>query len=304
MLLFLSLSAADQEVWLCGRLVRGAVNRTADVRRCAGGKAVNAARAAAILGGESLVAGFFGRGQGLVERLAAEGIAADPIYTECATRRAASLIDRERGEVTELVEEACPPSASEYAALEELFLARARQAAVICLCGSLPPGLRADFYAHLMRRAGHPRAIVDAQGDALSAALGAGPFLVKPNRREAGELIGAQAASLPEVAAQARELCRRGAAHAAVSCGAEGVVLAGDGVLLFRPPRVDAVNTTGCGDAVTGGIAFGLAAGLPVREAVRLGVACGTASAADPLPAGFERARAERIGGGIAVDSI
>ncbi len=170
MQLFLSLSAADQEVWLCERIVPGAVNRTADVRRCTGGKAVNAARAAALLGGESLVIGFFGRGQGLVERLQAEGIAADPVYTECATRKAASLIDRERGEVTELVEEARAPSASECAALAERFCARARQADVVCICGSLPPGLRPDFYADLMRRTGHPRVIVDAQGEALVAA--------------------------------------------------------------------------------------------------------------------------------------
>ena len=304
MLLFLSLSSADQEVWLCERLAPGAVNRTGDVRRCAGGKAVNAARAAAILGGESLVVGFFGRGQGLVESLAAEGIATDPVYTEGPSRRAASLIDRERGEVTELVEEPHSVSAAEREALEALFVARARQAAVIGLCGSLPPGLPADFYARLMAKAGRSRVIVDAQGAALSAALGAGPFLVKPNRREAGELLGARAASTAEAAAQARELCRRGAAHAVVSSGAEGVVLAGEDALLFRPPPVRAVNTTGCGDALAGGIAFGLAAGLSVREAVRLGVACGTASALDPLPGRFERVQAERIGREIVVDSL
>ena len=43
MLAFLSLSTADQRIWLLPRLAPGQVNRTGDVLECVGGKAVNAA---------------------------------------------------------------------------------------------------------------------------------------------------------------------------------------------------------------------------------------------------------------------
>ncbi len=289
MVVFLSLSAADQDVWVLPRLAAGEVNRTPEVRRCVGGKAVNAARAAALLGAECVVVGFFGRGQGLGERLRAEGIEVDAVETASPTRKATSIVNTERGEVTELVEEARPVTAEECAALVRRLLARARGADVVCMCGSIPAGIPAEFYADMMRRSAHGRVIVDAQGEALRHALEARPFLVKPNRRELGDLVGARVSALGDVAAQARTLRARGAAHVAVSCGAEGLVLVGERVVAFRPPRVDVVNSTGCGDAVTGGIAHGLAAGLDVEEAVRVGVACGTASAVDPLPGKFEK---------------
>jgi tagatose 6-phosphate kinase len=303
MIVFLSLSAADQDVWLLPRLSPGEVNRTADVRRCVGGKAVNAARAAASLGAACVVVGFFGRGQGLVERLEAEGIGVDAVRTAAPTRKATSVVDRARGVVTELVEEARAPSGEECAALAERFAARARGAEVVCLCGSVPAGVAPGIYAELMGRIAHPRVIVDAQGEPLSRALAARPFLVKPNRKELADLVGAGAATFAEVAAGAEALCARGARHAAVSCGADGLVLAGRPPVRFTPPRVEVVNSTGCGDAVTGGIAWGLASGLDVREAVRQGVACGTASALDPVPARFDPGAQRDVVARITIDS-
>ena len=72
MLLFLSLSTADQRIWLLPRFCHGEVNRTGDVRRCVGGKAVNAARAACLLGGRCTVVGFFSGD--LAALLTAEGL--------------------------------------------------------------------------------------------------------------------------------------------------------------------------------------------------------------------------------------
>ena len=47
----------------------------------------------------------------------------------------------------------------------------------------------------------------------------------------------------------------------------------------FRPPRIRPLNPIGSGDAMAGGIAHGLREGWELRDAVRLGVACGTANA-------------------------
>jgi ribokinase len=59
--------------------------------------------------------------------------------------------------------------------------------------------------------------------------------------------------------------------------GAALVTAAGD-VERFPAIPVDAVDTTGAGDAFVGAFAVGLAAGLNERAAVRLGIACASDS--------------------------
>jgi 1-phosphofructokinase family hexose kinase len=288
MLLFLSLSTAEQHVWLLPRFQPGEVSRTRDVRHGVGGKAVNAARAAALLGGSCVLVGFFDDARAAHVR--GEGIEVDAVDPGTPIRRATSVVDLATGAVSELVEEARPPRAAALDEAVRRFTARARDARVVCLCGSLPHGAPAGLYARLLAAFPHTPAVVDTQGEALRAALAGRPFLVKPNRAEIGALVGRTAISFREVAEHAAEVRRLGAQHVAVSCGAEGLLLAGEDAapLLFRPPAVKPVNATGCGDAVTGAVAAGLAEGLPLGEAVRLGVAAGTASALDPLPGSLD----------------
>jgi ribokinase len=47
-------------------------------------------------------------------------------------------------------------------------------------------------------------------------------------------------------------------------------------------PRVEAVDTTGAGDAFVGAFSYGLAAGLGPAQAARLGCACASASVTAP----------------------
>jgi 2-dehydro-3-deoxygluconokinase len=84
----------------------------------------------------------------------------------------------------------------------------------------------------------------------------------------------------PEEAARA--CLALGAPAAAVTCGADGVVLAGaGGVERFpAPPADEIVDTTGAGDVFAGTTAARLALGDPLPEAIRLGVAAATLSLA------------------------
>ncbi|MFD7057321.1 PfkB family carbohydrate kinase [Streptomyces mirabilis] len=75
-------------------------------------------------------------------------------------------------------------------------------AAAVVLSGSLPPGLPVDAYASLiaMARARGVPALLDAEGEALTAALAAAPDVVKPNAHELAGVIGG---SDPEAGAAA-----------------------------------------------------------------------------------------------------
>ncbi len=66
----------------------------------------------------------------------------------------------------------------------------------------------------------------------------------------------------------------------AVTLGERGVVLALPGAPLVRvpAPMVEAVDTTGAGDAFIGAFAFGLGSGLAPEAAARLAVACASES--------------------------
>jgi len=92
-----------------------------------------------------------------------------------------------------------------------------------------------------------------------------GGVVLTPNADEARALAGET-----DVEAAARALAGRTGAPVLVTLGADGALLLdGDDAERVRAPRVEVVDTTGAGDAVNGALAAELAAGRPLREAVR-----------------------------------
>ena len=106
-----------------------------------------------------------------------------------------------------------------------------------------------------------------------------GGVVLTPNADEARVLAGGT-----EVEAAARALAGRTRAPVLVTLGADGALLLdGDHAERLPAPRVDVVDTTGAGDTVNGALAAELAAGRPLREAVRFAL---TAAALSTRAAG------------------
>jgi ribokinase len=99
--------------------------------------------------------------------------------------------------------------------------------------------------------------------------------VVTPNATEAGALTG-RAVETPEAAEQAAAaLCAAGAGAVILTLGATGALLY-DGRTAALVPGLSAgplVETTGAGDAFTGGLALALAEGRSLAEAVRFATA-------------------------------
>lgn len=153
--------------------------------------------------------------------------------------------------------------------------------------GSLPPGVPTDFYARLATAVSGTgtRVVVDAAGPALSAALDAGVFLIKPSRDELAHLAGVDpASSVPDLVRVARLLIlSRRTDLVALSLGREGAVLVTrDTEILVPVPDVSVVSTVGAGDAFVGGFISALAADHGLEAALRFAVAAGTATAMRP----------------------
>ena len=102
---------------------------------------------------------------------------------------------------------------------------------------------------------------------------------LKPNLAEARHLTGFDE---PEQAAKA--LMAKGVKQVFVSMGSRGLYACAQGYAEHLSPAVASTHpATGAGDAMTAGIAYAIAAGMPPEEAARLGMD----SAAAHLQRGF-----------------
>lgn len=277
-------------------LATGEVHRATSSERLPGGKGVNVARVLTALDEACVVAGLLGGAAGReIERgLRSEGIAVAATKIRGESRTCVILNDREAGAQTVVNEPGPEIGAEEIETFVRRFSRRASEANIVVVTGSLPRGLAPNTYARLVdeARAAGAHTLVDCTGDALRAALDAGPYFVKINGDEAGDLLARSVATWDEAEGAAHAIRERGAENVAITLGAAGaVVLIGGRLLRVEPPRVDARNAVGSGDAFMAGLAAGLRRQLDAARTARLAVAAGAASALH----GFGRCSGEEI---------
>jgi ribokinase len=100
--------------------------------------------------------------------------------------------------------------------------------------------------------------------------------ILTPNEYEAGDLCGFTVTDAASAQAAARQLRASGPAAVIVTLAEAGAWVEADGVSrLVAVPTVVPVATVGAGDAFNGGLAAGLAQGLDLLAAVRVGAAAG-----------------------------
>ncbi len=99
-----------------------------------------------------------------------------------------------------------------------------------------------------------------------------------PNEHELGIVAGVESPDLDDDAALVR-IARSLGTRLLVTMGSRGAAIEVDGAVRRVPAEpVQAIDTTGAGDAFVGAFAFGLAANLDELTAVRLGIACASDS--------------------------
>jgi len=153
------------------------------------------------------------------------------------------------------------------------------------LSGSNPPGVSDTHRRRLAEqvRAQGGRAVVDAYGPVLQEALQAQPYLVRLNRYVLEMMTMKNLESIEVVAGAARELQQRGVGMVCISLGADGAILAEAGNSYHcAAPRMHVQSTVGCGDALLAGLVTAAARGADAQAMLRLGVVCGSATAAHP----------------------
>jgi 1-phosphofructokinase family hexose kinase len=268
-------------------LVRGQVNRAHAVRGFPGGKSAHVAMVLHTLGGKPHWIGPCGgeSGQELLTGLAALEIEATASPTRQPTRTNLEIVEDD-GSVTEILEPGSALSPAEWATFENacktLFAKESDNVSVV-FSGSLPAGSAPRLYADLVANARELgcKTFLDTSGEPLRLALAEKPYMAKPNREEAGDLLGKPLVSLSDAFSAIRKLLSLGAHSAALSLGSEGLLFCAcvDAPVLFAPvvplqPR----STVGCGDSAMAGFVFGIASGYSPEDTLRLAAACGGAN--------------------------
>lgn len=287
MILAAGLTPAWQHILRFDTLRWGEVNRAAEAHWCASGKVCNAGIALAQLGADCRL--LTPLGDEVMERARREltGLGVKPalINALLPTRVCTTLIDSASGEVTELVENARPLSSRCLMEFYREYAELAPQAELVVLSGSLPAETPVTFYRELL--AVTPgRAVLDARGPELLAALECRPWLVKPNREELARTLDRSLDDEPSLLAGMRELNDRGAQWVVISEGKRAVwVSSAEAAYRLQPLMVEqVVNPIGCGDCLAAGIAWAASQGHDVLQAVRIGIAAAAQNAAQLLP--------------------
>jgi 1-phosphofructokinase family hexose kinase len=266
-------------------------NRVRQVQIDAGGKGIKASRVITGLGGETVATGFLGGNTGAFVRhvLDRESVKHDFTAITGATRVNFEIEDYSGHPPTCFNEPGPSITVKETHRLVAKVRHHLKQASWFLAAGSKPPGLDPEFFSvlgTLARQRSIPFA-VDADGDELRRALMAGPALIKPNVYEASRLLGRSLETTSEILDAALEIREQVLSYhpaippiVIISCGGDGAVLADeDGLWLGTPASIEVVCTVGSGDSMMAAMLTALDQGLSKRDAFRLGLAAGAATA-------------------------
>ena len=265
--------AIDYVVRLDSPLEVGEVNRARGEDCVLGGKGINVSGVLAELGCKSVALGFVAgeTGAWLERGLAAQGIQTDFIHLAQGMTRINVKI--KAGQETEL--NGAGPNIPESAMQAlEAKLDALQNGDILILAGSIPASL-----AQLEGRG--VRAVVDATRDLLVNVLPFHPFLIKPNNHELGEIVGRVLNTEDEIVAAARTLQEKGARNVLVSMAGDGALLLDEAGQTHRIgcPKGKVVNSVGAGDSMVAGFVAGYLQSDDYTTALRLGTACGSATA-------------------------
>jgi 6-phosphofructokinase 2 len=266
-----------------------------------GGGGVNVARAIKKLGGESLllypVGGLTGKMlQALLDR---EGLNHRHFPIEGLIRESLVVLEESTGLQYRFGMPGPGFQEQEWEQFLTALSAMDPAPEYLVASGSLPPGVPADFYARVARlgKSKGAKVIIDVAGEALKKALEEGVYLIKPNIREFGELVGKKIHEESQIKAAAQQLVKNGQCEMLViSLGAAGALMVSEkGSERIIPPTVPIASKVGAGDSMVAGIVLSLAVGRPPRESVFFGVAAGAAAVMTPGTELCRREDAERL---------
>lgn len=258
------------------------INRTDGEEIYYGGKGINGSVILTQLGIPNTALGFLGgfTGKKLEEMLKNDNISCDFNYLKNGDTRINVKIRADK----EIDLNACGPEITK----EDMqsFLRKLdgiKSGDYLILAGSIPNTLPDDIYEQILERVGdrNINCVVDATGDLLKNVLKYKPFLIKPNHHELGDLFSVEIKSDDDIVKYSKKLQEMGAKNVLVSMAKDGAMLTDENGCVHRIGNAKGklINSVGCGDSMVAGFTAGYIKTADYSYALRLGSACGNATA-------------------------
>jgi 1-phosphofructokinase family hexose kinase len=253
----------------------------------AGGRGINAARMLTSFGAQTVAVTTSGRDVGRLfeEQLQHDTFTKEIVRISSNIRTNLTISDRQ-GLSVKLNERGPKLTKAEQQRIIKAVANVLPKASWLMLCGSLPPGVDEHLYTELIRLAEKNRVetLLDTDGDALLHGVEAGPTIVKPNQSEAERLLNTALITRSQLIDAVQRIKAWGPKSVVLSLGGRGAIAATstEGVLEVVPPPVQVLSPIGAGDAMSAVIVWALTRGESFGEALRWGVAAGTASSKLP----------------------
>ncbi len=261
------------------------INRTEGEQLYYGGKGINVSVILSRLGVKNKALGFLAgfSGRQIEDMLNADSIKNDFVYLKKGYTRINVKIKSDR----EVDINACGPEIAEedirslFSKLEEL-----KKGDCLVLAGSIPKALPDNMYEKILDSLQDKGIdfVVDATGDLLKNVLKYKPLMVKPNHHELGEIFSVEIKTLEDIERYGRRLQEMGARNVLVSRGKDGAALLDENGGIHTMGNVPGkpVSSVGCGDSMVAGFLAGYYKTGDYAYALKLGSACGNATAFSP----------------------
>lgn len=258
----------------------GSVNRMVSDDKFAGGKGINVSRVLQRLGVGNTATGFLGgfTGHFIEDSLKNEGIETAFVKVEQDTRINVKIKSQEETEINGQG----PMISQEQLEALKAKLSQLTSDDTVVFAGSAPANLGNAVYKELIplvRQSG-AQVVCDFEGQPLLDALANNPLLVKPNNHELEAIFGVPLNSLNDVETYARRILEMGAQHVLISMAGDGALLiTGEATYFAKPIKGQVKNSVGAGDSMVAGFTGEFVKSKDPVEALKWGVACGTATA-------------------------
>ena len=264
------------------KLNLGITNRSTSESYYYGGKGINVSTILCNLGIKNKALGFVAGFTGdAIEKGAKDaGIDTDFIHLENGISRINIKI--KSSEETEIN---CQGPHITDSDIEKLFsqLDELKEGDTLILAGSIPNSLPQDIYENILAKLSdrNIRFVVDATQKLLMNVLKYRPFLIKPNRQELSEMFDVEVNTQEDIIKYGKKLQEMGAVNVLVSLGGDGALLIDEYSEIHTMGTVKdkVINTVGSGDSMVAGFIAGYSSKKDYDYALKLGTACGCATA-------------------------
>jgi len=271
------------------KIVSEDINRLAAIRKDVGGKGINVVNVLNDFGIKGTALGFIAgeNGEWIKSRLKGKKIRHRFFKIKGESRVIYNILERKTGRIYRFNESGPEINRKELKRLTEYILSGSYpKSSLFAICGSTPPGIPAGFYATIisyLKKKGLT-IILDSDNQLLSEGLKSSPDIIKPNLFELSRLTGKKiSGKRSEIMRSAKKIIAAGVKTVIVSLGAKGALaITEKESFQARPPILKMRSNIGAGDALLAGLLAELSRGKNLADALRMGVATGSASVLYP----------------------